>query len=61
MVHEFSHKLQATEDLRYDYQGLLPSDLFPPGDALRNADRWAYFCGAVLGNVPKSAVTEALS
>lgn len=61
VVHELSHKLQATEDLRYDYQGLLPSQSFPPGDALKNADSWAYFCGDVLGNVPKSAVAEALS
>ena len=26
-----------------------------------NADKWVDFCGDVLGNVPKSAVAEALS
>ena len=61
IVHELSHKLQRTEDIRYDYQGLLPSDSFPPDSAIKNADSWAYFCGDVLGHVPKSAVREALS
>ena len=61
VIHELSHKLQATEDIRYDYQGLKPDASFPAGDALRNADSWAYFCGDVLGNVPKGAVKEALS
>ena len=61
VVHELTHKLQATEDLRYDYQGLKPSDSFGPGNAIRNADSWAYFCGDLLGYVPKSAVTDALT
>ena len=61
IVHELSHKLVATEDKRYDYEGLKPSASFPPATALVNADSWAYFCGDVLGAVPKSAVREALS
>lgn len=61
VVHELTHKLQKTEDIRYDYQGLMPSASFPAGDAIKNADSWAYFCGDVLGSVPKSAVREALS
>ncbi|HEY9024118.1 MAG TPA: M35 family metallo-endopeptidase [Burkholderiaceae bacterium] len=61
IVHELSHKLLATEDKRYDYQGLKPSTSFPPATALINADSWAYFCGDVLGAVPKAAVKEALS
>ncbi len=61
IVHELSHKLVATEDKRYDYEGLKPSASFPPATALINADSWAYFCGDVLGAVPKSAVREALS
>lgn len=61
VIHELSHKLEATKDIRYDYQGLLPSSSFPAGDAISNADSWAYFCGDVLGNVPKSAVKAALS
>ncbi|WP_326534399.1 M35 family metallo-endopeptidase [Pseudorhodoferax sp.] len=61
VIHELTHKLQSTQDIRYDYQGLLPSDSFPSTDAIRNADSWAYFCGDVLGNVPRSAVTEALT
>lgn len=61
IVHELSHKLLATEDKRYDYQGLKPSASFPAATALINADSWAYFCGDLLGAVPKSAVKEALS
>ena len=61
IVHELTHKLVATEDKRYDYEGLKPSTSFPPAMALINADSWAYFCGDVLGAVPKSAVKEALS
>jgi len=61
IVHELSHKLLSTEDKRYDYQGLKPGASFPPATALINADSWAYFCGDVLGAVPKAAVKEALS
>ena len=61
IVHELSHKLVATEDKRYDYEGLKPGTSFPPATALVNADSWAYFCGDVLGAVPRSAVKEALS
>lgn len=61
IIHELSHKLVATEDKRYDYQGLKPSSSFPAATALINADSWAYFCGDLLGAVPKSAVTEALT
>lgn len=59
VVHELSHKLMKTKDIRYDYQGLKPSASFPATDAINNADSWAYFCGDVIGAVPKSAVTEA--
>jgi hypothetical protein len=61
IVHELSHKLVATEDKRYDDDGLKPSTSFPPAMALVNADSWAYFCGDVLGAVPKAAVKAALS
>lgn len=61
VIHELTHKLKSTEDIRYDYQGLKPSATFPAEKAIINADSWAYFCGDVLGSVPKSAMTEALS
>lgn len=60
IIHELSHKLQRTEDIRYDQDGLKPSASFPSSDAIRNADSWAYFCGDLLGYVPRSAVEEAL-
>lgn len=61
VIHELTHKLKSTEDIRYDYQGLKPSAAFPTEKAIINADSWAYFCGDVLGSVPKSAMNEALS
>lgn len=61
IIHELTHKLESTDDVRYDYQGLLPSASFPAGDAIRNADSWAYFCGDLLGQVPKSALKDAQS
>lgn len=61
VVHELSHKLLGTQDIRYDYQGLSPSASFPTSDAIKNADSWAYFCGDVLGLVPIGARQEALS
>jgi hypothetical protein len=61
IVHELSHKLAETKDKRYDYEGLKPSAAFAPATALVNADSWAYFCGDVLGAVPKAAVKKALS
>lgn len=60
VIHELTHKLLRTEDIRYDYQGLKPSNSFPGAKAIKNADSWAYFCGDVLGNVPETAVDEAL-
>lgn len=61
IIHELTHKLEGTEDKRYDYEGLKPGGSFPPADALRNADSWAYFCADLLGHVPKSALDEAWS
>jgi hypothetical protein len=61
IVHELSHKLVDTKDIRYDDQGLKPSPAFPHDKALTNADSWAYFCGDVLGAVPKHSVQQALS
>jgi hypothetical protein len=61
IVHELSHKLLGTEDIRNDYDGLKPSASFPTSKALTNADSRACFCGDVLGSVPRSAVRKALS
>jgi len=61
IVHELSHKLVGTRDIRYDDQGLKPSPAFPHDKAVVNADSWAYFCGDVLGAVPRQAVASALS
>jgi hypothetical protein len=60
IVHELSHKLIKTEDIRYDYDGLRPGDAFPSDQALKNADSWAYFAGDLVAAVPASALKEAL-
>jgi len=60
VVHELSHKVVGTDDIRYDSDGLKPSDSFPADKAIKNADSWAYFCADLLGHVPKAALEEAL-
>ncbi len=60
VVHELSHKLVKTEDIRYDYDGLKPGGGFKTEDALNNADSWAYFAGDLVGAIPNSAIKEAL-
>lgn len=59
VIHELSHKMVGTEDIRYDSNGLKPSDAFDTDKALKNADSWAYFCADLLGHVPKAALNEA--
>lgn len=61
VVHELSHKVVSTKDIRYDSDGLKPSASFPHDKAIDNADSWAYFCADLLGHVPKSALDEAWS
>lgn len=61
VVHELSHKVVATDDIRYDSDGLKPSASFPTAKAIKNADSWAYFCADLLGHVPKAALDEAWS
>jgi len=61
VVHELSHKLMSTEDIRYDFDGLKPSATFGDDKAIKNADSWAYFCADLLGHVPKGALKDAWS
>jgi len=43
VIHELSHKVAHTDDIRYDSDGLKPSVGFSSQKALKNADSWAYF------------------
>jgi len=61
VVHELSHKLVKTDDIKYDYEGLKPGAGFSAEQALKNADSWAYFAGDLVGAVPQSAIKEALA
>lgn len=60
VVHELSHKVAKTDDIKYDDDGLKPGPGFSADQALKNADSWAYFAGDLVGAVPKSTVTEVL-
>ena len=61
VVHEITHLDVSTKDHQYDYAGLKPGPMFPPGDAAENADSWAYFCADCANALTLSHVNSALS
>jgi len=61
VIHELSHKLLRTEDIRYDDDGLKPGAGFTAEQALKNADSWAYFAADLLGAVPPGTLTRVLA
>lgn len=61
VIHELSHKLMKTEDIRYDDDGLRPGAGFTAEQALKNADSWAYFVADLLGAVPAATFTKVLA
>jgi lysine-specific metallo-endopeptidase family protein len=60
VVHELSHKLVKTTDIRYDDDGLKPGSAFPPADALKNADSWAYFAADMVGALSSGTIKKVL-
>ncbi|MCQ8105339.1 M35 family metallo-endopeptidase [Methylomonas sp. SURF-2] len=60
VVHELSHKLVKTEDIRYDDDGLKPGASFTSDQALKNADSWAYFAADVVGVLTKGTIQRVL-
>jgi len=60
IIHELSHKLVSTDDLRYDYDGLKPGTSITPGNAIKNADSWGYFAADQVGAIPADALKSAL-
>lgn len=60
VVHELSHKLVQTKDIRYDYAGLKPGAALSPSDALQNADSWAYFAADLIGALSDGTVKDVL-
>jgi hypothetical protein len=52
LIHELSHNLISTKDLRYDLDGLKPGTSFSAADAINNADSWAYFAADMVGAIP---------
>jgi hypothetical protein len=53
IIHELSHKLLNTKDLRYDNNGLKPGSSISPGDSIKNADSWGYFAADMVDAIPE--------
>ncbi|MCP4117533.1 MAG: hypothetical protein GY737_19485 [Desulfobacteraceae bacterium] len=60
VIHELSHKVAGTEDIRYDDDGLKPGTAFQPDQALKNADSWAYFAADLVGALSKGTIKRTL-
>ncbi|WP_082674462.1 M35 family metallo-endopeptidase [Thiohalocapsa sp. ML1] len=60
VIHELSHKLVSTDDIKYDYEGLKPGPGFTSDQALKNADSWAYFAADVVGALSKGTLNNTL-
>jgi hypothetical protein len=52
VIHELSHKIIGTKDLRYDDDGLKPGSGLSEAQALNNADSWGYFAADMAGCLP---------
>lgn len=61
VVHELSHKLLKTEDIRYDDDGLKPGSGFTADLAIKNADSWAYFAADMVEALSKGTITKVLT
>jgi hypothetical protein len=61
VIHELSHKVSKTEDIRYDDDGLKPGASFTTAQALKNADSWAYFAADLLGALSAGTITRVLA
>lgn len=60
IVHELSHKLMATRDIKYDYQNLRPRPGFLTADAMGNADSWGYFTADMAGILSQDTLDQVL-
>lgn len=60
VIHELSHKVAKTEDVRYDDDGLKPGPGFTTAQALKNADSWAYFAADLLGALSAGTLARVL-
>ena len=60
VIHELSHKLVKTKDIKYDYEGLKPGSTLAVADAINNADSWAYFAADMVGALSKGTITDVL-
>ena len=61
VIHELSHKISKTDDIRYDDDGLKPGAGFTTAQAIKNADSWAYFVADLLGALSTGTIARVLA
>ena len=60
IIHELTHKILATDDHRYDNDGLKPGKILPFAKAINNADSWGYFAADMAGMLSASDIKRVL-
>lgn len=58
IIHELSHKLVGTDDIRYDDDGLKPQGGFNSKKTINNADTWGYFAANMVGALSTAKFDE---
>lgn len=61
IIHELSHKVARTVDIKYVYEGMKPGRDLTEAQALNNAESWAFFCADIVGAIKKSSLHQALN
>lgn len=61
IIHELTHREMATDDHRYDFDGLAPGPNLPFDKAIDNADSWAYFTLDLVGILSPSDRSKVLA
>jgi hypothetical protein len=60
IIHELSHKLVNTVDVKYAFEGLRPGRDLTEEEALKNAETWAFFAADIVGALGGDSVRQAL-
>jgi hypothetical protein len=60
IIHELSHKIARTVDVKYVFEGMKPGRDLTEAEALNNAESWAFFCADMIGVIKKASLIQAL-
>lgn len=60
IIHELSHKVVDTEDVKYVFEGMKPGRDLTEAEALKNAESWAFACADIVGVIKNSSLKQAL-